>query len=68
MELAITQTINIILLILWPLLSILALLQIRKRRLTEWLQIAWTLIVLIIPILGAIAFFIVAPESQKQEP
>jgi len=54
-----------VLLILWPLLSILVLLQITKKLPTEWLQIAWTLIALIIPILGAIAFFMVAPEGQK---
>lgn len=50
------QIINIALLILWPVLSLLALIQVRQKRLTDWNQIAWALIILIIPILGAIAF------------
>lgn len=61
------QIINIALLILWPVLSLLALIQVRQKHLADWHQIAWTLIILIIPILGAIAFFVIAPEGQKQK-
>ncbi len=60
------QIINIALLILWPVLSLLALTQVRRKRLADWQQIAWVIIILIIPILGALAFFVVAPEGQKQ--
>lgn len=60
------QIINIALLILWPVLSLLALTQVRRKHLADWHQIAWTIIILIIPILGALAFFVVAPEGQKR--
>lgn len=60
------QIANIASLILWPVLSLLALIQVRQKRLADWHQIAWTIIILIIPILGALAFFVVAPERQKQ--
>lgn len=61
------QIINIALLISWPILSLLALVQIRRKHLSDWYQIAWTLIILIIPILGAIAFFVIDPAGQKQK-
>ena len=60
------QIINIALLILWPVLSLLALVQVRQKHLEAWHQIAWTIIILIIPLLGAVAFFIVAPKGRQQ--
>lgn len=65
--LSIIQVINIALLILWPVLSLLALVQVRQKHLSDWHQIAWTLIILMIPVLGAIAFFVIAPEGQKRK-
>jgi cytochrome bd-type quinol oxidase subunit 2 len=65
--LATIQIMNIAILVLWPILSLLALFKIRSRYHSSWSQIAWTLIVLVVPILGALAFFIVAPKQQKSE-
>ena len=60
------QLLNIALLVLWPVLTLIALFQIRGRRLSNWLKFAWTLVV-ILPILGPIAFFIVSPQEEKLE-
>lgn len=65
--LSIVQIINIALLILWPTLSLLALVQVRQKHLEAWHQIAWTLIILIVPVLGAIAFFVVGAPRQQQK-
>lgn len=60
---ALFQLLNIGVLVLWLVLIILALFQIRKRALSSSSQIAWTLIVLLIPVLGALAFLIVSPKE-----
>jgi hypothetical protein len=57
------QAINILILILWLGLAIYALFQIRDRQLSGNHQIVWTLIVLMIPVLGALAFLIVSPKD-----
>ena len=57
------QVINILILLLWLSLTIYALFQIRNRQLSGNHQIVWTLIVLMIPVLGALAFLIVSPKE-----
>lgn len=50
----------------WPLASIIALLDLRRSHLTETNQAIWALLVVAIPILGALAFFIVRPGENDQ--
>ena len=57
------QILNFLILFTWLVLDILALVKIRQRGLSGNMQIAWVLIVLLIPILGALAFLIVLPEQ-----
>jgi hypothetical protein len=57
------QIVNILILILWIGLTIYALFQIRNRQLSGDRQIIWTIIVLVIPVLGALAFLIVSPKE-----
>lgn len=52
---------NIGLLLSWLILSIVALFNLRKRPLSASAKALWTLVVLVIPILGAVALFIVNP-------
>lgn len=47
----------------WPLLSLAALVALRRRRLAAVTQALWILIILI-PILGACAFWIVQPTEN----
>jgi len=50
----------------WPLASIIALLALRRSRLTGISQAIWALLVVAIPILGALAYFIVKPSEKNQ--
>ncbi len=48
----------------WPLISLLGLLVLRRRRLTGVAQAVWAMIVVAVPYLGALAFFILQPGEQ----
>ena len=62
----IMQTFNIAVLVLWPILSLLALVKLRsKEDFNDWIKVIWSLIIVVIPILGSVAFFIVVFTSQK---
>ena len=61
------QLVNIALLILWVVLSLFALFQLRNRNLSSGLKLGWTLIILLLPVIGAVAFFIVVPKEPKLE-
>jgi len=50
----------------WPLFSIIALLALRRKHLTGTNQALWALLIVAIPILGALAFFIVRPGEKNQ--
>jgi len=50
----------------WPFFSIIALLGLRRRRITGTSQVLWALLVVAIPIMGALAFFIVRPSENDQ--
>ena len=56
---------NAVLLISWIILAIIALVKLSNRKLPATPKAIWVLIVLGIPILGAIAFFIVKPEDHQ---
>ena len=47
----------------WPLLSLATLFDLRHRPLTGAPQLLWVLIILLIPILGAAAYWIVQPKK-----
>jgi len=57
--LLLSQLLNITLLIAWILLAIWALWRLRKEEMSDTAQVIWTVVILLIPILGAVAFFIV---------
>ena len=59
------QLCNIVLLVGWPILSIVAILGLRKQSLPQTTQALWVLIILVIPILGAIAYWLVKPTGNQ---
>jgi len=62
----IAQIINIILvamLLLWPILSLIALFSLRKKPLSVETKTIWVLIILLIPVLGALAYYIIKPGT-----
>lgn len=65
--LTLIQLVNITILVLWPILSIIALLKLRSNEsFTDWIRIAWVLIIIVVPILGATSFLITTPATQTK--
>ncbi len=60
---AILPLLYLLLLCGWPLLSLATLFDLRRRSVTNGPQLFWVLIILFIPILGAIAYWIVQPKE-----
>ena len=50
----------------WPLFSIIALFGLRRRHLTGTSQALWAILVVAVPVLGALAFFIVRPGEKNR--
>ena len=59
--------INLLIIGSWPLFSIIALLGLRRRNLTGTNQTLWAFLVVAVPILGALAFYIVGPGEKNKE-
>ena len=49
-----------------PALSLMALLALRRTHITGIIQVLWALLIVAIPVLGALAFFIVKPTENSQ--
>ncbi len=50
---------------LWPILSLAALFALRDRPLTGVAQAIWAFMIIAIPVLGPLAFFIVMPKDRQ---
>lgn len=51
---------------IYPLLSLFALLTLRRSHITGVTQVLWALLIVAVPILGTLAFFIVKPAENSQ--
>ena len=58
----IAQALNLVLLAGWLLLILLALFSLRRRQLTNPTQAIWVLIIVAVPILGPLAYWIINPQ------
>ncbi|WP_299027084.1 PLDc N-terminal domain-containing protein [uncultured Thermanaerothrix sp.] len=58
-----TQIFSLLLVLVWLGLVFYALLALRRRTLNATAKALWALIILAIPMLGAVAFFIVQPQD-----
>jgi len=50
--------------VVWPLLSLVALYTLRRRHLNGTNQALWALLIVAIPVLGALAFFVIKPGTS----
>jgi len=64
--LLIIQIVSFLLIVGYPILSLVALLVLRRNRLARTNHAIWTLLIIAIPFLGALAFFIVKPAQNAQ--
>jgi len=62
----IVQLFNIIFPIGWLLLAVLALLGLSKRRLPPVALAIWVAVILLVPWLGAIAYWLIKPGEEKR--
>ncbi len=58
---------NVILLAGWIILAIVALFQLRVRSLNDTAKVIWVTVILLVPIFGAIAFWIIRPGLPGNE-
>ena len=58
------QVFNLSLLIGWPVLSLVALFGLRQRSLPATAQAIWVWIILVVPLFGAISFWIIKPGTD----
>lgn len=58
---------NLILLLGWPLFAILTLLQLRRREMPEVARAIWVALIIIVPYLGALAYWLVKPEEKPAQ-
>ena len=49
-----------------PALSLMALFSLRRTHITGITQVLWALLIVAIPVLGALAFFIIKPTENSQ--
>jgi uncharacterized membrane protein len=61
----VAQTANFLILAGWLVLAILALVGLRRCQLDETARVLWVIVVLLVPFVGALAFFIVHPGTPK---
>lgn len=52
----------------WPLLSLIALFSLRSSHLTGTNQALWAFLIVAVPVLGALAFFVVRPNEINPDP
>jgi len=55
---------EVLILVIYPLLSVVALFALRQSRLTGIPQFMWAFLIVVIPFMGALAFFIVNPSEN----
>jgi hypothetical protein len=57
---------NLLLIAGWLVIALLALVQLRRANLPESARAVWALIILVIPVAGAIAYWIVRPGGESR--
>ncbi len=55
---------ELFIILLWPVLSLVALFALRGRPLSTTAQALWAFMIIAIPVLGSLAFFIVMPSEH----
>jgi len=61
----VAQIVNFLVLAGWLVLAILALIRLRRCQLDETARVLWVIIIVLVPFMGALAFFIVRPGNSR---
>jgi hypothetical protein len=57
---------ELLIIVIYPLFSVVALFALRQSQLTGILQFLWALLIVVVPFLGPLAFFIVNPSENTR--
>jgi hypothetical protein len=60
------QIVNILLLLSWIVLIVIALLKMRQRLFGELAHVLWVIVIIFVPVFGALAFLITRPGVPEQ--
>lgn len=60
------QIVNVLLLLMWVALAVVAFWQMRHRRLGDLAHVLWVIVILFVPLLGALAFLITRPGVAER--
>jgi hypothetical protein len=55
-----------LMLLAWPVLSLVALFMLRRKAVKETARAVWALVITAVPVMGALAFFIVGSQPQAE--
>ena len=61
----VVQVVNVLILVGWLALTIVALIRLRHCQLDETVRVLWVIFVVLVPFVGALAFFIVRPGYPR---
>ncbi|MFZ4658816.1 MAG: hypothetical protein ACOYNY_17510 [Caldilineaceae bacterium] len=64
--LLLSQLINLLFLAVWPFGALFALLALRRRRLPAIATALWVALLILLPVLGVIAFWLVNPHNPEE--
>jgi hypothetical protein len=59
------QIVNFLILVGWIVLVIVALTRLRRCQLDETARVLWAIVIVLVPLMGALAFFIVRPGKPR---
>lgn len=61
------QIVNFLILAGWIILTIVALTRLRRCQLDETARVLWVIVIVLVPLMGALAFFIVRPGKPRPD-
>ena len=61
------QIVNFLILAGWIVLAIVALTHLRRCQLNETARVLWAIVIVLVPLMGALAFFIVRPGKPRPD-
>ncbi len=61
------QIVNFLILVGWIVLAIVALTRLRRCQLNETARVLWAIVIVLVPLMGALAFFIVRPGKPRPD-
>ncbi|MEZ0397267.1 MAG: PLDc N-terminal domain-containing protein [Anaerolineales bacterium] len=59
------QSVQCLVVAAWIVCTLIALVGLRKQKISDTARAVWALLIVLIPVLGAVAYWIVAPQSGE---